>query len=167
MNVKILVLSKQFEHQSSLKVCFLLWPNNYKHEAQAFVNMFSPKAWMWCNNNLISISMNFLQLNDEFFWGATFQLIFWWKHTLLYLSFSMQTYCDDSIFKSNCLIGIQFVFLSISSPFFSYSQTYYFVEINCLHVLHYKVWLDLLSFQEFFSCFSLKFDYFHGAWLAC
>jgi hypothetical protein len=27
--------------------------------------------------------------------------------------------------------------------------------------------LDLLSFQEFFSCFSLKFDYFHGAWLAC
>ncbi len=71
--------------KSSLKVCFLLWPNNYNHEAQAFVIMFFPKAWMWCNNNLISISMIFLELNDEFFWRATFQFVGGNTHCYIFL----------------------------------------------------------------------------------
>lgn len=46
INVKILALSRKFEHPSiqTPEVCFLLQPDNYKDQAQAFVSLSSPKA---------------------------------------------------------------------------------------------------------------------------
>ncbi len=46
MNVKILALSRKFEHPSiqTPEVCFLLQPDNYKDQAQAFVSLSTPKA---------------------------------------------------------------------------------------------------------------------------
>jgi hypothetical protein len=45
MNVKLLALSRKFEHPSiqTPDVCFLLQPDNYKDQAQAFVSLSTQK----------------------------------------------------------------------------------------------------------------------------
>ncbi len=105
MNVKILALNRKFEHPSiqTPEVCFLLQPDNYKDQAQAFVSLSTPKAWTWCSSSPAAISRKCIlelgPVRDSVF--VAYWLICWRKHTP-----SHTFYCAHSITK-------QFVFLLV------------------------------------------------------
>ncbi len=98
MNVKLLALSRKFEHPSiqTPEVCFLLQRDNYKDQAKAFVSLSTPKAWTWCSSSPAAISRKFfLELDpvrDSVF--VAYWLICWRKHTPWHTF-----YCAHSITK--------------------------------------------------------------------